>query len=155
MAELRVDQAEAVPGGGDAPSPGQAAQPASSAERRAASQLPSQAQRRRGHRERPSKLRGVRLLWEEEGFGIVGVFCVAALALAVTWFVLEGMFQLNGAFSGLVAVATAVATLEGISRRHYAHLQRPASLKRVTSARGQQRPFAGRRDELAARRRAA
>jgi hypothetical protein len=94
-------------------------------------------------------------LWEEEGFGIVGVFCVAALALAVTWFVLEGVLQLNAAFSGLVAVATAVATLEGISRRQYAHLQRPAPLKRVPSAGEQERPITGRRDELAARRRAA
>jgi ABC-type transport system involved in cytochrome bd biosynthesis fused ATPase/permease subunit len=117
-------------------------------------QLPSQARRRRGHREQPSKLRGVRLLWDENIFGVIGAFCVAAFALAVTWSVLEGVLQLNGAFAGVVAMATAVATLEGISRRHYEQRRSSPSLRRVPATRAEP-ASANRADDLAEHRRAA
>ncbi|MGI8805271.1 MAG: hypothetical protein ACR2IN_06220, partial [Thermoleophilaceae bacterium] len=61
----------------------------------------------------------MRLLWDENIFGVIGAFCVAAFALAVTWSVLEGVLQLNGAFAGVVAMATAVAPPEGVNQRHY------------------------------------
>ena len=166
MAELRLDVVQASPGAGESPAPGsarrsvpEAAPPAASWSAAAAPPLPSQAQRRRGHRDHPSKLRGVRLLWDENIFGVVGAFCVAAFALAVTWFALEGVLQLNGAFAGLVAIATAAVTLEGISRRHYDEPRRSTPLDGVPAdrtgiARAETAPTGG-ADELAARRRAA
>ena len=69
----------------------------------------------------------MRLLWDEDIFGVIGAFCVAALALATTWFLLEGVLELSGAFAGLVSVAIAVTTLEGISRHHYEDRRRPFS----------------------------
>lgn len=154
MAALRLDEAQTRPRAGDPPARARAGSP----ERRPspaeplAPQLPSQARRRRGERERPSKFRGVRLLWEESGLGMVGVFCVATFALAVTWYLLEGMLQLNGAFSGIVALATAVGALEGISRRHYEQRRTTPSLQHAPAAGA---PQADAHDELAARRRAA
>jgi hypothetical protein len=66
----------------------------------------------------------MRLLWEESALGVIGAFCVAAFALGTAWIVLEGVVDLNGIMAGLLAIATAGATLEAISRRHYG-LDRP------------------------------
>lgn len=61
----------------------------------------------------------MRLLWEENALGVVGAFCVAACALGAVWMLLEGFLGLGGAASGLLASASAVATIEAISRRRH------------------------------------
>lgn len=96
----------------------------------------------------------MRLLWDENIFGVIGAFCVAAFALAVTWSVLEGALQLNGAFAGVVAIATAVVTLEGISRHHYEGRRSHPTLHRVPAERGEA-DATRRADQPAERRRAA
>lgn len=92
--------------------------------RAAARGLPSprlarKAPRARGDRRGPSKLRGVRLLWEEEALDAIGAFCVAAFALGATWMLLEGAFGLSPLVSGTLAFGVALWTLGRISRHRY------------------------------------
>lgn len=62
----------------------------------------------------------MRLLWEENLLGAIGAMIVAAVSLAMTWVVLEGIMQLPGGISVVFAGLAAVAVLETISRRYYA-----------------------------------
>jgi hypothetical protein len=94
----------------------------------------SPVRRGQGDCRKASKLRGVRLLWEESALGLVGAFCVAAFTLGVAWTFLEGFLQISGLISGLLATICAAATLETISRRQYEQgSPQPASRSRRTS----------------------
>jgi hypothetical protein len=65
-------------------------------------------------------LRGVRLLWEESGFELVGAFCVAGAALGGVWIALETITGLSSVPAGLISAAAAGWVLEMVSRQHYA-----------------------------------
>ena len=72
----------------------------------------------------------MRLLWEENLFGAIGAVTVAAVALAATWTVLEGVMHLPGSLAMVVAALSAVGVLEAISRRHYADEPRVGESRR-------------------------
>lgn len=151
MAELRLDEAStggtppersgpvsaAAEGSGQRPEPSAmsavASRPAAPPRARSTSRVQAR-RRRRGDRDRPSKLRGVKLLWNERGFELVGAFCIAGLALCGTWVLIQGIIGLSTVAAGLLATGAAAWTLEMISRRHYADRLRPADpLPRATS----------------------
>ena len=114
---------------------GPGATPAPSAARRAGTRRAA-GRTRRGESHAPSKLRGVRLLWEESGFALVGAFCVAAAALGGAWIALESIVGLSSVPAGLMSAAAAGWVLEMVSRHHYAdRLPQPSARAKPSSAR--------------------